>query len=376
MTFDQTVSRIFLGSATLTAGNGGISRVARMSARALMEGGHSLSMASYLDDEPVVIGAATASIAHGSKLRFAALCHQAALRHARFLYDTPGVARARPRFPGLRRPYAVWMCGAEGWEGLTPTSARSFADADLVFTISKFTLERHEACHGHLPNARVCWLGTEQDAPPAAMADLSGPPSVLIVGRITATEGLKGHNELVDCWPKVVAAVPDARLILAGGGTGLDRMREHVRKSSAAANIDVLGFVPEHRLPALYERAHVFAMPSRQEGFGIVYVEAMRYGLPVIASTHDGGQEINVDGETGFNVDLRRKDELTERLIYLLRDRDRAFTLGRAGFERWRQHFRYGCFEKRFLQYWQKFPSSAADAVELRHREGALDASR
>jgi phosphatidylinositol alpha-1,6-mannosyltransferase len=376
MSIDQTVPRVFLGAATLTAGNGGISRVARMSARALMGAGHKLSMASYLDDEPVEIGAATASIAHGSKLRFAAYCHRAALQNARFLYDTPGVARARPRLPGLRRPYAVWMCGVEGWERLTPTSARSFAEADLVFTTSKFTLERHEACHGRLASGRVCWLATEQDAPPAAMANFSGPPSVLIVGRLTATEGLKGHNELVDCWPEVVAAVPGARLILAGGGSGLDGMRERVRKSSAAANIDVLGFVPEHRLPELYERAHVFAMPSRQEGFGIVYVEAMRYGLPVIASTHDGGQEVNVDGETGFNVDLRRKDELSEKLIFLLRDRDRAFALGRAGFERWRQHFRFGCFERRFLQCWQSFPSSAAEGVESRHCEGGLDASR
>lgn len=375
MIANQPVPRVFLGAATLTAGHGGIARLARMSARALIEAGHPLSMASYLNNEPVVIGAATAWPAHGSKLRFAAHCHQAALRHTRFLYDTAGIARAHARLPGLRRPYAVWMCGVEAWEGLTPTCARSFAAADLVLVISNFTLERHQARHGYLANARVCWLGTEQDAPPTAMADLSGPPSVLIVGRLDALEGQKGHDELLACWPNVVAAVPDARLIIAGGGTGLDRLRECARNSLAAANIDVLGFVPEHELPALYERAHVYAMPSRQEGFGIVYIEAMRYGLPVIASVHDAGQEVNVDGETGFNVDISRKDELCEKLIHLLRDPDRAFAMGRAGFQRWRHYFRFGCFARRFIQCWQEFPSPAADGVQIGRQEGVSDAS-
>jgi phosphatidylinositol alpha-1,6-mannosyltransferase len=363
--------RIFLGSATLAAGNGGISRVARMSARALMEAGYELSAASFLDKQALSIGSVTPSLARGGKLRFGALCHLAAFRHSRFLFDTPGVARARPRIPGLRRPYAVWMCGVEGWERQTRTSARSFAEADIVFTTSRFTLERHEAYHGPLGSGRVCWLATEQDSPPIRLASFSGVPSVLVVGRIDATEGLKGHDELIDCWPDVVAAVPQARLVVAGGGSGLQRIRERARRSSGAKNIDVLGFVSEDRLPELYESAHVFAMPSRQEGFGIVYVEAMRYGLPVVASIHDAASEVNVDGETGFNVDLQREGDLADKLILLLRETDRAYEMGQMGFQRWRTHFRFGCFAQRFVQHWQTTPLFALDGAESPNQVGA-----
>jgi glycosyltransferase involved in cell wall biosynthesis len=83
------------------------------------------------------------------------------------------------------------------------------------------------------------------------------------------------------------------------------------------------------------ERAHAFAMPSRQEGFGIVYVEAMRYGLSVTASVHDSGREANLAGAIGFNVDLARRHELSERLIRLLGDIDLAESMGQAGFRRW-----------------------------------------
>jgi phosphatidylinositol alpha-1,6-mannosyltransferase len=141
--------------------------------------------------------------------------------------------------------------------------------------------------------------------------------------------------------------------VIVGSGTGLAAIRDKVRSSTVASSIDVLGYVSELKMPELFESAHVLAMPSRQEGFGIVYIEAMRHGLPVIASRHDAGQEINVDGETGFNVDLDRKNELTERLIELLSNADRAAAMGEVGFRRWQQHFRYSSFADRFLAHWR-----------------------
>ena len=94
----------------------------------------------------------------------------------------------------------------------------------------------------------------------------------------------------------------------------------------------------------------MFAMPSRGEGFGLVYIEAMRHGLPVIASRQDAGQEINIDGETGFNIDLGSVTELPDRIIYLLENPDLAQAMGLAGYKRWAEHFRYGAFKERFLE--------------------------
>ena len=344
-----------MGAATLAPGQGGIARVARMCARALIGAGIDLELASFLDEAPVVIDRVPAYAARGSKWRFAAHCHRAALLSSHHFYDSAGIARAHPRVPGLRRPYALWIHGMESWDEIRKDYASAVRGGGLVLTPSRYTLERYESRHAPLPHGRACWLGTEDDDPPRAMATFADPPSVFILARLDAGEGRKGHRELIACWPRVVGTVPKARLVIAGGGTGLEEIRGLARSSPAADRIDVLGFVPEERLSDLYRDAHVFAMPSRQEGFGLVYVEAMRHGLPVIASVHDAGQEVNLDGETGFNVDLDRADELPERLIALLAEHGSAQKMGRAGFERWQREFTYSGFARRFLSHWTAF---------------------
>jgi len=125
--------------------------------------------------------------------------------------------------------------------------------------------------------------------------------------------------------------------------------------SEAAGYIDVLGFVEESALPELWRRAVVFAMPSRGEGFGLAYIEAMRWGVPVVASIHDAGSEVNVHNETGLNIDLARPSQLKDALIELLRDRDLAWRLGQAGQRRWRKHFCYSVFRERFSGELRRF---------------------
>jgi phosphatidylinositol alpha-1,6-mannosyltransferase len=200
---------------------------------------------------------------------------------------------------------------------------------------------------------RVCWLGTEQDvAPPPARR--VGPPTVLVLGRLD--EGAyKGHGALIGAWPDVLAAVPDARLVIAGGGPALPTVRAAGSASPAAGHIQVRGFVPEEALPSLWERATVFAMPSRGEGFGLVYVEAMRRGLPVIASIHDAGHEVNLEGVTGYNVDLTRPGDLVERLVHLLTNESQATALGAAGRARWHEHFRLSAFRARLVEATRDF---------------------
>ena len=81
----------------------------------------------------------------------------------------------------------------------------------------------------------------------------------------------------------------------------------------------------------------------------------MRRGVPLVASVHDAAPEINLDGVTGFNVNLDKPDELPERLIFLLKNPDHAALLGHNGQMRWREHFRYSCFRERFLPFLREF---------------------
>jgi len=336
------MARIFLGAATLAAG-GGIAQVARLSAQMLREAGHEVTVAAYLDHEAQPGDVA----AGGSKLRFLAAAHRHAFSADLCLYDGAGIARAHPRW--LKRPYAVWLHGAEVWNALTPAAHRAIRRAAGALVVSHSTLSRFEALHGSLDNAHVCPLGTGTDAPSPFALCRNESPTVLIVGRVDAAEGYKGHDALIAAWPAVVAAVPDARLVIAGGGTGLPALRGIAAASPVANAIDIPGFVDEPTLADLWREASVFAMPSRGEGFGLVYIEAMRHGLPVIASIHDAGREVNVDGTTGFNVDLDQPGQLAARLVTLLSDAELRWRMSAAGQERWHGHYRLSCLRSRFL---------------------------
>ena len=348
--------KVMVGAASLQAGNGGIARLARTTIRALKSGGYDVSAVSYLDHEPVEIDGVTAKTARGSKLRFAAMCARTIGTDFQF-FDAAGVAPARPRIPGLSRPYALWMCGIEAWEDMRPSAGRAYRDADLVLAISQHTLRRFEALHGALPQARVCLLGTETDeAPPSSAPRQWGPPTVLILGRIAKAEAGKGHAQLIQAWPQVVARIPAARLLIAGGGDDLPAIRGLAIASPVASNIEVLGFVPEDALESLWARADVFAMPSRSEGFGLVFIEAMRHGIPVIASTQDAGCEVNVHGVTGYNVGIERESDLVDRVIALLADPSLARSLGANAFALWRERYRFSAFRERFLALVSSIP--------------------
>lgn len=347
---------LFLACTSFRAGNGGIARVARLTAKALATSGRwsEIEAISLLDDRPATdLGGVSVRAARSSTVRFALALARASVGHHRFVYDFSGLARAHPTVPGLRRPFIVWMHGIEVWEKARADRLRALRSANLVLCNSAYTQRRAERLHGPMKNVRTCWLATEQDAIPPDR-DGVGPPTVLVVGRLEAFLN-KGHNALLDAWPRVTSAVADARLLIVGTGPSLADLRERARRSPAAKNIDVRGFVPEEQMPAVWSSASVFAMPSRTDGFGLVYAEAMRWGLPVIASIHDAGGEVNVHGVTGYNVDLDRRSDLVERLVHLLREDALARELGRNAQARWNEHFSMGAFRSRFLDLTRDF---------------------
>ncbi len=336
------MARILLGAATLQPG-GGIAQVARSSALFLRDAGHEVKTISFLDQSSDAGDIA----AGGSRLRFVSAIQRHAISADLCLYDSAGLARAHPTW--LSRQSVIWMHGTEVWEGLKPSALSALKRAKRTLVVSRNTLARFEALHGSLPHAHICALGTQTDALPPSAAVLRDAPIALIVGRIDATENYKGHHALIDAWPQVIAAIPDAQLVIAGSGSGLNALRAYAQSSPASRSIDLRGFVDESELDTLWRRASLFAMPSRGEGFGLVYIEAMRHGLPVIASKHDGAREVNIDQQTGFNVDLDTPGQLVQRLIDLLSNPDLRHRMGHAAQAHWAKNFRSSCFRARFL---------------------------
>jgi phosphatidylinositol alpha-1,6-mannosyltransferase len=338
-------AKLHLAAQFLRPGNGGIAEVARVSLKALARHvpaqGH-----ACLEGGDFAIEGAPVSAYGGSRARFLLGLERASLARSRFLYDFAGTARsARLLWP--RRPYAVWAHGIEVWDEVRADRAQALARAEIVLVNSAYTRERADPTLGRLRDVRLCRLGAYADET-APRVPAQGPPTVLLLGRVEPGWP-KGQGVLVSLWPRVVAAVPQARLLLVGKGPGLEPLRELARQSTAAGHIDIAGFVPEADIEAAWARASLLAMPSLTEGFGLVFIEAMRRGLPVIASSADAGQEVNIDGATGYTIARDNSGRLVDAIVALLRDSDLAAKFGAAGAERWRAEFSFSAFERRLV---------------------------
>jgi phosphatidyl-myo-inositol dimannoside synthase len=165
---------------------------------------------------------------------------------------------------------------------------------------------------------------------------------------MSAVERYKGHDELIACWPGVLERVGGAQLVIAGRGDDVERLRKRAADAGVADRTLFTGFVSDATLRVLMRRAAVFAMPSRGEGFGLVYLQAMEAGLPCIGSTLDAAGDIILDGETGYLVDPADRGALTAALVRLLESPALRASLGSAGRRRYLGAFTYDRFVERF----------------------------
>ncbi|HEV8473620.1 MAG TPA: glycosyltransferase family 4 protein [Methylomirabilota bacterium] len=171
-----------------------------------------------------------------------------------------------------------------------------------------------------------------------ARHELDSGPVVLFFG------GLKPRKNLfllLDVWARVAAAHPDARLLVAGGGSLLAALRARAESMGVTSSVRFTGYVPEADKPAYYNLADVFLFPSAMEGFGLAIVEAMASGLPIVASDRGSIPELVVDGEGGFVCDPSSIAPFVDRVRRLLADRALRDKLAAANVERVTREFRW-----------------------------------
>jgi phosphatidylinositol alpha-1,6-mannosyltransferase len=271
-----------------------------------------------------------------------------------------GTARAQGVVPAaVRCPYAVFVHGVEAWNpALSDDRKAALRGAALRVANSDFTARRVASAHPDVGAVVACRLalldveptaarGSDLDDDGGALLSRLGERVVLITGRMSSSERYKGHDELIESWPTVVTEHHDAQLVVVGGGDDVARLAEKAHAAGVGESVLFAGRVSDALLAALYARAAAFAMPSRGEGFGLVYLEAMRAGLPCIASTEDAAAEVVVHGETGLLTSQRDRAGLAAALVTLLGDRAYAGTLGRAGRARFLAEFTYDRFRER-----------------------------
>jgi len=305
--------------------------------------------------------------ARGSQVLFALqLRFQIALRRPDLVFiDMLGLARALRvplPLPARSTPYAIFCHGIELTRAEPGTAyERALREASLLVANSHFTAawmrERFPWLGETLRVAPLCidparlasWSSEDAQTPPAEAAR-PFEPVALIVGRMWSEEGGKGHDELLEAWPRVANAVPGAQLWVVGDGDDRARLEAKAGQLGVGDVVRFLGRVSEQGLRDAYRSAALFAMPSRQEGFGLVYAEALWHGLPCLASTRDAGAEVVRDGVTGQLVPYGDAAATADALVSLLGDPARLAQMGAAASRDARERFTYERFKRDLLR--------------------------
>ncbi|MGI5321891.1 glycosyltransferase family 4 protein [Actinomadura nitritigenes] len=255
--------------------------------------------------------------------------------------------------PALRRRGADRIVGIThgheaGWASLPVARSllrRIGDDVDALTYLGEYTRSRMARALSPAGAARMARLAPGVDetlfragaggAEIRARHGLADRPVAVCVSRLVPR---KGQDALIRAWPRVLAKVPGAALLLVGGGPYRAELERLAASEGVAGSVVLTGSVPWEELPAHYDAGDVFAMPCRTrrrgldvEGLGIVYLEASATGLPVVAGDSGGAPDAVLDGETGMVVPGRSVPRVADAVAGLLADPERAGAMGRAG---------------------------------------------
>lgn len=280
--------------------------------------------------------------AAGDKSAFVRAVGQAVLRDGAFdgvvcghmnLLPLGALAAARHRVPLLQIVH-----GIEAWAPKESVAARavqrlSARTISAVVAVSDVTRQRlgawlplGEAQSFVVPNcidAAAFGPGPKR-ADLLARYGLEGRRVLLTLGRLDAAERYKGFDEVMEALPDLAAEMPDLAYLICGDGDDRSRLEQKASALGVADRVVFAGYVPEAEKADHYRLADAFVMPGRGEGFGIVYLEALACGVPVVASALDASREAVRDGALGAVVNPDDPASVKAGIRAVLRDASAA----------------------------------------------------
>ncbi|MFL6210386.1 MAG: glycosyltransferase family 4 protein [Pyrinomonadaceae bacterium] len=243
--------------------------------------------------------------------------------------------------------------GIEVWRPLTSSQRRALQRANVLLAISDYTkaqLIKHSSVLPEKIKIFPCvlaphWQLTQSVTPPDAK-----PPIVLSVTRLTKGDRYKGVDNVIRSLPAVVSAVGPIEYRIVGEGNDVPRLRALATALGVGSYVNFMGGLADDELREQYRRCSLFVLPSREEGFGIVFLEAMAYSKPVIGGAHGGTPSVVKDGQTGILVDSLDVAGITQAISALLCNEELREQFGRAGHKRLQDEFTFNIFERNFQE--------------------------
>ncbi|MFZ0333514.1 MAG: glycosyltransferase family 4 protein [Candidatus Acidiferrales bacterium] len=292
----------------------------------------------------------------------------------RFLFNALSLAREKPKLVFAAHPNLAPIAGAmkamcrdtrtivgahgvEIWQPLPAIRRRMLRRADLVTAPSSDTARRLARIQG-VPEEKIRKLPWPLDPEFAAFAECAdklprpeGFPRgqvVLSVGRWAADERYKGADLLIQAIAELAHDFSELHLVLAGSGDDLPRLKQQARNSGASGRVHFVTDLSRKELAACYAGADIFALPSTGEGFGLVFLEAMAFGKPVIGVNVGGIPDVVESGREGLLIEPTTA-AISVALRRLLSDPRLREELGARGRQRANGEFTFQNFQRRLL---------------------------
>lgn len=292
----------------------------------------------------------------GRKAPFAAaaMAHALADQPALILFGHLHFAVLAPLLKAASPRAAHWYVayGIEAWRAPSRRVRAGLAFANRLLCISDYTRSRFVAEGGPpIPDMPLLpcaldpvWMQRFEPAAQRAGPGDGVGSTVLTVARLAASEGYKGIDTVIRSLPAVSREIPDVRYEVVGDGDDRSRLEGLARETGVVDRVRFLGRLSSEALANAYRRCAVFAMPSDQEGFGIVYLEAALFSKPSVAGTGGGAPEVVVDGETGLLAGNDDAPAVARALVRLLGRQEEARRMGQAARCRLDKKFDFNAF--------------------------------
>jgi len=258
-------------------------------------------------------------------------------------------------------PYIIFTYGTEVWDIKNDFYRKALQNTQLVLTISRYTALK---LRGQIPTleSKIFFLKPVADSTRFSIKEkpqylvqrhgLADAKILLTVAHLYPTEESKGYLRVIDALPLVRDVFPKVRYVIVGAGMkgfgdNRERIRAYAKERGISERVILAGRVPDEEIADYYNLCDLFVMPSSQEGFGVVFLESLVSGRPVIAGNRDGSRDAVLDGELGILVDPDDTDSTARAIIEMLKGRaprrfyDREFLRRRVleiyGYEKFKE---------------------------------------
>lgn len=225
-------------------------------------------------------------------------------------------------------PYWTVAHGVEAWNIQRPALQTALRHADRILAVSSYTRDRLIK-EQNLDPSKISLLPNTFDhnrfkiaGKPTFLLERYGlkpeQPIILTVNRLSLSESYKGYDKVLEALPQIRQVIPNVHYIIVGKGDARPHIEQLIQERQLQDCVTLAGFIPDTELCDYYNLCNVFAMPSKLEGFGIVYLEALACGKPTLGGNQDGAIDALCQGELGALVNPNDVGKIAKTIIQIL----------------------------------------------------------